>query len=69
MLAIGNRADSPACLVEQAVNAALGRTFEEAEALMLSRFGAVTLAHLCDDFHERLSAHKQSYDLDTIHAT
>jgi Rrf2 family protein len=68
LLAIGNRAESPACLVEQAVNAALGRTFEEAEALMLSRFGAVTLAHLSDDFHERLSAHKQSYDLDTIHA-
>lgn len=56
LLAIGNRAEAPDCLVEQAVNAALGRTFEEAEALLLSRFGAVTLADLSDDFHARLSA-------------
>lgn len=67
LLAIGNRAEAPECLVEQAVNAALGRAFEEAEALLLLRFGAVTLAHLSRDFHERLSAHKRSYDLDTIH--
>jgi DNA-binding IscR family transcriptional regulator len=56
LLAIGNRTEAPECLVEQAVNAALGHTFEEAEALLLSRFDAVTLADLSDDFHERLSA-------------
>lgn len=68
LLAIGNRTDSPCCLVEQAVNAALGRAFDEAEALLLSRFGAVTLAQLSVDFHKRLAAHKQSCDLETIHA-
>ena len=41
-LAIGNRMKSPDCLVEQAVNAALGSAFEEAEAMLLSRFAEVT---------------------------
>jgi DNA-binding IscR family transcriptional regulator len=68
LLAIGNRTESPDCLVEQAVNAALGSTFDEAEALLLSRFGAVTLARLSADFHKRLAAHKQSCDLETVHA-
>lgn len=68
LLAIGNRTESPGCLVEQAVNAALGRAFDDAEALLLSRFGAVTLAALSADFHERLTTHKQSFDLETIHA-
>lgn len=60
LLSIGTRTRSPACLVEQAVNAALGRVFEEAEAMMLSRLGAVTLAHLNADFHQRRVAPKQS---------
>ena len=60
LLSIGTRTRSPACLVEQAVNAALERVFEEAEAMMLSRLGAVTLAHLNADFHQRRVAPKQS---------
>ncbi len=68
LLAIGNRTESPGCLVEQAVNAALGRAFDDAEALLMARFGAVTLAQLSADFHERLAAHPQSHDLETIHA-
>lgn len=46
LLAIGNRTDSPGCLVERAVNAVLGKSFEDAEALLLSSFGEVTLAML-----------------------
>src|SRR3546814_13517919 len=46
VLAIGNRTETPGCLVEQAVNAALGQAFEDAEALLLARFGEVTLAML-----------------------
>ena len=46
LLAIGNRTEAPGCLVEQAVNAVLGRSFDEAEALLLARFGEVTLAML-----------------------
>jgi DNA-binding IscR family transcriptional regulator len=68
LLAMGNRTDTPGCLVEQTVNAALGRTFKEAEALLLSRFGAVTLSQLSADFHRRLAEHKQSCDLETVHA-
>jgi DNA-binding IscR family transcriptional regulator len=53
VLAMGNRTESPGCLVEQAVNAALGQAFEDAEALLLARFGEVTLAMLAADVHER----------------
>jgi Rrf2 family protein len=55
LLAIGNRSEAPSCLVEQAVNAALGEAFDAAEALLLSRLGTVTLAELSADFHARLS--------------
>ena len=68
LLAIGNRTESSGCLVEQVVNAALGRAFDDAETLLLARFGAVTLAQLSADFHGRLARHKQSYDLETVHA-
>lgn len=56
LFAMGNRTEAPGCLVEQAVNTALDRTFEEAEALLLGRFGEVTLAMLSADFHARMSA-------------
>jgi DNA-binding IscR family transcriptional regulator len=55
LLAIGNRTEAPGCLVEQAVNAALDGAFREAEALLLSRLGNVTLAVLSADFHARLA--------------
>jgi DNA-binding IscR family transcriptional regulator len=53
LLAIGNRTEAPGCRVEQAVNAALGQTFDEAEALLLSRLGEVTLAMLSEDLRSR----------------
>lgn len=46
LLAIGHRMGEPGCLVEKAVNATLGSAFREAEDLLLSRFGKVTLARL-----------------------
>lgn len=57
VLAIGNRSESPTCLVEQAVNAALGDVFRDAEAVLLAGLGRVTLAELGADFHTRLAAH------------
>lgn len=69
LLALGNRTESPGCLVEQAVNAALGQAFDEAEALLLSRLGDVTLEMLSADFHARLVARGGSHDLETVHAT
>jgi len=69
LLAMGNRTESPGCLVEQAVNAALDRAFQEAESLLLNRFGEVTLAALSADFHARYVARGDTYDPETIHAS
>jgi len=56
LLAIGNRTETPGCVVEQAVNAALGKSFDAAEALLLERFAEVTLAALAADAQARASA-------------
>lgn len=67
LLAIGNRTDEPGCLVEQAVNAALGKTCDEAETLLLRRFGEISLAALSADFHRRLAENGGSIALETSH--
>lgn len=54
ILAIGNRTESPGCLVEQAVNAAMDQAFRDAEALLLARLGDVSLAELAEDMRRRL---------------
>jgi Rrf2 family protein len=51
--ALGNRTESPGCLVEQSVNAALDGAFREAEAMLVERLGSITLAQLSEDFHQR----------------
>lgn len=66
--AIGNRTESPGCLVEQAVNAALDQAFHDAEALLLARFGEVTLAMLRADIQDRHGQRGGSTDLETAHA-
>jgi DNA-binding IscR family transcriptional regulator len=68
ILAMGNRADAPGCLVEQAVNAALGASFDEAEALLLRRLGEVSLAALSADVHRRLAQRSESADDGDHHA-
>lgn len=55
LFGMGNRTEAPGCLVEEAVNAALDDTFAQAEALLLARFGEVTLATLHADFHSRMA--------------
>src|SRR5690606_13819563 len=55
LLAIGNRTEAPGCLVEQAVNAALGESFDAAEALLLQPLGEVTLAALSEDARARVT--------------
>lgn len=67
LFAIGHRTEAPGCLVEQAVNAALGASLAEAEALLLERFGDVTLAALSADFHTRLAAHPGRHRKDHHH--
>lgn len=54
MFALGLAADHPQCLVEQAVNARLNNALLDAKALLLCRFGQITLADLARDFDERL---------------
>lgn len=56
LLAIGNRTESPGCLVEQSVNVALGKAFDEAEQVLLRRLGDVTLASLSADCRKRLKS-------------
>lgn len=68
LLAMRNRTEAPGCLVEQAVNAALGASFDAAEALLLERFGTVTLAQLAADFHERLARAGGSHSVEKNHA-
>jgi len=50
LFAIGNESDNPDCAVERAVNAALDDVLREAEALLIRRLGAITLADLARDF-------------------
>lgn len=71
LFAMGNRNESPGCLVEQAVNAALDSAFEEAEALLLARLGEVTLAALSAEFHAglvaRRDAQEMEFDIENVH--
>ena len=69
LLAIGNRTESPGCVVEQEVNAALGEAFRDAQALLLSRLGEVTLASLSNALRGRLPRRGKSHDLETAHAS
>lgn len=69
LFAIGNRIESPGCLVEQSVNAALDQAFQDAEALLLARLGEVTLADLRDDVHGRFAERGGPHDLEHHHAS
>ncbi|MEO8875198.1 MAG: Rrf2 family transcriptional regulator [Polyangiaceae bacterium] len=60
LLAIGNRTESPGCLIEASVNAALDESFRDAEELILARLGEVTLAELNADVRLRLAACSRS---------
>jgi len=69
LLAIGNRTESPGCLVEQEVNAALGEAFHDAEALLLARLDDVTVASLSNAVRGRLPRRGRPHDLETAHAS
>lgn len=49
IFAMGDRSESPGCLVEKAVNRAMHDAFGAARALLLERFRAVSLADLAAD--------------------
>lgn len=53
LFAIGNESENPACAVERVVNAALDDALRKAEALLIARLGAVSLASLAAAFDAR----------------
>lgn len=55
-LAAGLRDEQTGCLVEQAVNSALGAAYTEAEALLVARLHEVRLSALAEDFRHRMQA-------------
>jgi DNA-binding IscR family transcriptional regulator len=57
VFAMGNREDHPECLVEKVVNQSLTSAFDEAEALLISRFSGVTLADLSERFNAQYARH------------
>lgn len=65
LFSIGHRNESPGCVVEQAVNRAVGDALAEAEALLLAQLRRTTLADLAADIrsHEPRWAQKR----ETIH--
>jgi hypothetical protein len=67
LLAVGNRTEAPGCLLEQVVNAALGQAFHDAEAVLLSHLGNVTLEELSIAFHKRLARRRNPHDLKSAH--
>lgn len=62
IFAIGNRNETPECLVEQSVNAVLDKAFADAETLLLDRFANVTLAALVADFARRAAVRRLQKD-------
>lgn len=67
LFAIGNRTETPDCLVEQAVNAALGDSLQQAEDMLLARFGKVTLKALHKDFRTRFANLSTKHRKDHAH--
>jgi DNA-binding IscR family transcriptional regulator len=58
IFAIGNEHPNPDCAVEQLVNEALEDALRDAEALLIERLGAVSLAELGRGFDARCAAER-----------
>lgn len=56
VFAIGNEHPNPDCAVEKVVNEALEDALRDAEALLVARLGAVSLAELARGFDEHCAA-------------
>ncbi len=57
LFAMGNRCETPTCLIEQAVNVALNDAFREAEALITAQLDTLTLTALATTFGERINVY------------
>ena len=58
LFALGLANDTPACLVEQAVNATLRDSLRQAEDALLARLGAVKLSEIAAGFKTRAAQHE-----------
>ncbi|MHA7148086.1 Rrf2 family transcriptional regulator [Burkholderia pseudomallei] len=58
LFSIGSHAEQSDCLVEKAVDARMTEALGEAQALLLARFGAITVGDLARDFDKRHARHK-----------
>ncbi|MDW5318197.1 Rrf2 family transcriptional regulator [Rhizobium sp. PL01] len=56
LFAIGNEHSNPDCAVERIVNEAVGEALRDAEALLIHRLGAISLAELGRGFDARCAA-------------
>ncbi len=62
ILAMGNRTESPGCVVEKAVNRALAGAFEAAEALLVNELRSVTMAALAQEIGPQPMHGKRPHD-------
>jgi DNA-binding IscR family transcriptional regulator len=62
IFAIGNERPNPGCAVEKVVNGAVEDALREAEALLVARLGAISLAELARDFDARCTARSRPAD-------
>lgn len=69
LLVVAHQSDKPDCLVEQAVDAALGPAFAEMEAQLLARFGEVTLADLQADVQRRVALRRRKSKSEVNHVS
>ncbi|TVR68248.1 MAG: Rrf2 family transcriptional regulator [Sphaerobacteraceae bacterium] len=54
VFAIGNRTESPTCLLEQSANASINQALKDAEDVLLARLRAVTLEDLKNDVGDQV---------------
>jgi DNA-binding IscR family transcriptional regulator len=69
LLALRHRSEEPRCPVEAAINQALDAAFQDAEAVLLSRLGDLTLDRLRAGFQTRLAARCGIHDQEIAHAS
>jgi DNA-binding IscR family transcriptional regulator len=53
LFGIGYRDEKPRCLLEQAVNRAIGKTLEDAEALVIAQLRSISIAELAADVRHK----------------
>jgi DNA-binding IscR family transcriptional regulator len=67
LFAIGNRSEAPDCLVEEAVNANLNQAFLEAEEMLMTRFGEISLSMLSAGVQSRFEQRRDALGVESIH--